>query len=585
MTARGFRVWAPRAGIVELVLRDERQPMAPEPNGWFSTSAPASHGDRYGFSLDDGPVRPDPRAVWLPDGVHRPGAVYDHDRFGWGDRGWTGRDWPDAVLYEMHVGTFTAPGTFDAATARLDHLVDLGVTHVELLPVCAFDGTHGWGYDGVAPWSVHEPYGGPDGLKRFVDAAHSRRLSVLLDVVHNHLGPSGAYLAEFGPFFTDRYHTPWGQAINLDGPGSDEVRTYLLGSVEAWVRDFHVDGIRLDAVHEMQDNRALPFLEELSAEVARLADDLGRPLVTIAESDRNDPWTVMPSSAGGLGLTAQWDDDVHHALHTWLTGEKQGYYADFAAEPARALRAVFTSAFFHAGGYSTFRGRCHGRPVDTSVVSGSRFVASLQTHDQVGNRAVGDRLCDGLSPGRLAAGAALLLLGPFVPMLFMGEEWAAGTPWLFFSSFPDPELAQAVTRGRRAEFAEHGWPTDEIPDPQDPQTRNLSVLDWDEPEHEPHATMLSWYRTLIQLRRDIPALRDPDLTGVRIDVDGPLVVLHRGRHLVAANSASAPVRVPLGGAVVEVLAAFGAPDLPPSPDRLMLPAEAVTVVRVQPADR
>ncbi len=464
MTA-GPRVWAPAATRVELVTADGREPLRAEAGGWFAALRSVGHGERYGFSLDGGEVRPDPRAVWLPDGVHAPGAAYDHTRFTWSDAGWEGRPWPRAVVYELHVGTFTPAGTFDAAAARLGHLVDLGVTHVELMPVCAFDGVDGWGYDGVAPWSVHEPYGGPDGLKRFVDAAHAAGLAVLLDVVHNHVGPSGAYLTEFGPYLSTAHPTPWGGAVNLDGPGSDEVRSYLLGSVRAWLCDFHVDGLRLDAVHTLRDVRALPLLEELSSAVDDLSAQVGRPLVVVAESDRNDPATVTPRSEQGLGLTAQWDDDVHHALHTLLTGEAQGYYADFAVDPPASVATVLTEAFVHAGTYSSFRGRRHGRPVDRTRVPGYRFVASLQTHDQVGNRAHGERLAALVDTDRLAAGAALLLLGPFVPMLFMGEEWAASTPWLFFSSFPQPHLAALVTQGRQVEFAEHGWAPGEVPDP------------------------------------------------------------------------------------------------------------------------
>jgi len=551
------RVWAPHAERVDLVVGDRAVPMVRGADDVFEQEAPAAHGERYGIRLDGGAVRPDPRAVWLPDGVHSPGAVYHHDRFAWTDEGWTGRPWEQAVVYELHVGTFTPDGTFDAATRRMEHLVDLGVTHVELLPVCAFDGVAGWGYDGVAPWSVHEPYGGPDGLKAFVDAAHRHGLAVILDVVHNHLGPSGAYLSELGPFFTDRYHTPWGESVNLDGPGSDQVRAYLLGSLSAWVHDFHVDGIRLDAVHEMQDNRAVPFLEEISAAMDGWSSRLGRPLVTVAESDRNDPWTVMPRGQGGLGMTAQWDDDVHHALHAWLTGESQGYYADFAADPPTALQTVLTAAFLHAGGYSSFRGRSHGRPVDRAAVPGYRFVASLQTHDQVGNRALGERLPALVPDGHLAAGAALLLLGPFVPMLFMGEEWAASTPWLFFSSFDDPDLAAAVTQGRRAEFADHGWRAADVPDPQAPGTVERSRLVWDE-RHDPrHAAMLAWYRHLLRLRHTHPQLRDPRLDQVRVEATDEVVTMHRGDVRVAASVADQPRTVLLDRPVGTVLASFG----------------------------
>jgi maltooligosyltrehalose trehalohydrolase len=524
-------------------------------------------------------VRPDPRAVWLPDGVHAPSAAYEHGRATWTDAGWRGRTWPDAVVYELHVGTFTAPGTLDAAQQHLPYLADLGVTHVELMPVCAFDGTVGWGYDGVAPWSVHEPYGGPDALKRFVDAAHATGLGVLLDVVHNHLGPSGAYLADFGPYVTDRYRTPWGAAVNLDEAGSDEVRAYLLGSIESWLRDFHLDGLRLDAVHELRDNRALSFLEEVAVLVDRLSSDLRRSLVVVAESDRNDPRTVTPRRENGLGLTAQWDDDVHHAVHVLLTGESQGYYGDFARDPAGAVATTLTSAFLHAGTYSTFRGRTHGRPVDRTTTPGHRFVVALQTHDQVGNRALGDRISACVPPGRLAAGTALVLLGPYVPMLFMGEEWAASTPWQFFSSFPDPEMGRLVTGGRREEFGTHGWDTTEVPDPQHSQTHRRSVLEWDERTRPPHAEVLDWYRTLLRLRREVPDLRDPCLADVALTRHGDALVLHRGDHRVAANLGPHEARVPLD-AEPEVLASFGTPAAPTPGHALLLGPDTVAVVRL-----
>lgn len=584
MSGRAIEVWAPRADRVDLISDAGTVAMVSAADGWFASPAPVDAGTAYAFSLDAGPARPDPRAVWLPDGVHEPGRVYDHTAFAWSDSSWTGRDWSAAVLYEIHVGTFTPAGTFDGAAERLDHLVDLGVTHVELMPVCAFDGVAGWGYDGVAPWSVHEPYGGPDGLKRFVDAAHAAGLAVIIDVVHNHLGPSGNYLADFGPYFTDRSHTPWGEAINLDAPDSDEVRAYLLGSVEGWMRDFHADGVRLDAVHELHDVRALTFLEELTARAAELEGELGRPLVVVAESDRNDPATVTPRADGGLGMTAAWDDDVHHALHAWLTGESQGYYADFAVDPAAALRTVYSGVFFHAGTYSSFRGRTHGRPVDVTRTPATRFVASLQTHDQVGNRARGERIAALAPTGHLAAGAALLLLGPFVPMLFMGEEWGASTPWLFFSSFDDPDLARTVTEGRRAEFADHGWADGDIPDPQDPTTVEASRLDWSQRERDPHAQILAWYRTLSRLRHENLELRDPWLGEVNLEVDGRLAMLRRGSFTVVAwiGEGLRVVGLPSPGHLVAV---FGAgSDLPALSDsqarlEITMPAGSVAVVR------
>lgn len=458
-----FEVWAPEADSVGLRLAGELRAMERDPArmGWWTTEAEAADGDRYGFVLDDGPVLPDPRSRRQPDGPDGESAVVDQKAYAWRTE-WAGRGLPGAVLYELHVGTYTGEGTFDAAAARLPHLAELGVTHVSLMPVCPFPGTHGWGYEGVSLWAVHEPYGGPEGLKRFVDTAHGLGLAVVLDVVHNHLGPSGNYLPAFGPYFTETHHTPWGAAVNLDAAGSDEVRAYLLGSALGWLRDYRLDGLRLDAVHALADNRALTFLEELSAAVDALAAELGRPLPLIAESDRCDPRTTTPRPAGGIGLHAQWNDDFHHALHTALTGESQGYYADFAAAPLTALAKTVTSAFFHNGTYSSFRGRAHGRPVDIARTAATRFVGYAQTHDQIGNRALGDRLSASLSPGLLACAAALVLTGPFTPMLFMGEEWGARTPWQFFTDHTDPALAEAVRSGRRREFAAHGWAADDI---------------------------------------------------------------------------------------------------------------------------
>lgn len=439
-----FEVWAPEADSVGLRLAGALRPMTRDGvrTGWWTADAEAADGDRYGFVLDDGLVLPDPRSRRQPDGPDGESAVVDQEAYPW-RAAWTGRGLPGAVLYELHIGTYTGEGTFDAAAARLPHLAELGITHVSLMPVCPFPGNHGWGYEGVSLWAVHEPYGGPEGLKRFVDTAHGLGLAVVLDVVHNHLGPSGNYLPAFGPYFTETHHTPWGAAVNLDAAGSDEVRAYLLGSALGWLRDYRLDGLRLDAVHALADTRALTFLEELSTAVDALAAELGRPLTLIAESDLCDPRTTTPRAEGGIGLHAQWNDDFHHALHTALTGESQGYYADFATAPLAALAKTVTSAFFHNGTYSGFRGRTHGRPVDTVRTPATRFVGYAQTHDQIGNRALGDRLSATLSPGLLACAAALVLTGPFTPMLFMGEEWGARTPG---SSSPTTPIRRSPRR-------------------------------------------------------------------------------------------------------------------------------------------
>ncbi|MEH0473568.1 malto-oligosyltrehalose trehalohydrolase [Streptomyces sp. B21-097] len=576
-----FEVWAPQAERVTLQCEGVTRAMErdPERSGWWTAEAEAGDGARYGFALDDGPLRPDPRSRRQPDGPEGLSAVVDQGRHTWRAR-WPGRPLPGAVLYELHVGTYTPEGTLDAAAGRLDHLAELGITHVELMPLCSFPGRHGWGYDGVSPWAVHEPYGGPEALKRFVDRAHELGLGVVLDVVHNHLGPSGNFLPEFGPYFTETHHTPWGAAVNLDAPGSDEVRAYLRDSALAWLRDYRLDGLRLDAVHALADTRACHFLEELSAAVDALAAETGRPLFLIAESDLNDPRTITPRRENGLGLHAQWNDDFHHALHTALTGESQGYYADFARDPFAALAKTLTGGFFHDGAYSGFRGRRHGRPLDRVRMPAHRLLGYAQTHDQVGNRALGDRLSASLSPGLLACAAALTLTAPFTPMLFMGEEWAAGTPWQYFTDHTDPELAEAVRRGRRREFAAHGWAEEDVPDPQDPATRERSCLDWSEPRREPHARVLAWYRELIALRHTQADLTDPDLADIKVayDAQARWLAFRRGDVRVAVNLGEEPAAIPLGPRPARVLAAWDPVDAPGADGLLQLPGQSCVIL-------
>ena len=531
-----FEVWAPHAqDFVQLQIGEDRFDLKPEDNGYWRIDVDVPPGTLYSYVLDGSEARSDPRALRLPEGPEGPAATVDLDAFEWTDAMWRGVPLPGSVVYEMHVGTFTPEGTLDAAIGRLDHLVSLGVDIVEVMPLATFPGEFGWGYDGVGLYAVHEPYGGPEAFHRFVDACHRRGIGICLDVVYNHLGPSGNHLSEFGPYFTARYGTPWGAALNLDDADSDEVRRFVIENALMWFRDFHVDGLRLDAVHALFDIRAITLLEELSSEVSALSAALGRPLSLIAESDRNDPLTVAPREAGGLGLHAQWADDVHHALHVLLTGENQGYYADF--DDPGALTKVLEQVFLHDGTYSTFRRRKHGRPVDRTRTPGSRFVVSLQTHDQVGNRAMGDRLSSDLSPGVLACGAALLLTGPGTPMLFMGEEWGARTPWQYFTDHTDPEIASAVRTGRRDEFASHGWRRGDLPDPQAHATFDDSKLDWVEPTREPHRALLHWYSTLITLRHEIGDLGDPRLDRVRVvhDYAQRTVMMYRGSHVVAIN--------------------------------------------------
>ena len=600
-----IEVWAPRADRVELVLGtdDVRAPMTATGDSWWrwdplrdadEATLPFVSGAQpfdYAFSLDGAHPLPDPRSAWQPHGVHGPSRWFDAARHEWADVGWAGprggRGTVGGVVYEAHVGTFTPGGTLDSAIERLDHLVDLGVDVVELMPLAAFGGTWGWGYDGVGLYAVHDPYGGPAAFQRFVEACHARGLGVCLDVVYNHLGPTGNYLASFGPYFTDAYPTPWGPAVNLDGEGSTEVRRFVVENALRWFRDFHVDALRLDAVHELRDASGRHILAELADAVHDLADELGRPLELIAESDLNDAAMVTPTSAGGRGMDAQWDDDVHHALHVALTAETAGYYADFAggseAWPEGGALAVLaktlTEVFLHDGRMSTFRQRVWGRRVDPAEVDGHRFLAYLQTHDQVGNRATGDRIGSTISAGRQAAGAALYLLSPYTAMLFMGEEWGARTPFRFFTSFDEEWLADAVRTGRRAEFVAHGWAAALVPDPQDPATYEASVLDWSEPEDPEHARMLGFYRRLVALRRSEPDVASGDLAGVacRFDEDDGWFVMSRGSVHVLVNLGEAGV-VPTPAPVTEVLASWSG-EVGVGGVEVRLGADDVAVVR------
>lgn len=471
--------------------------MKSDDGAWWRLDNDVPAGVDYGFSLDDAEPLPDPRSPWQPDGVHGPSRRVDHSVFGWRHGSWRAREFLGSVVYELHVGTFTAEGTFDAAITRLDHLVDLGIDFVEVMPVAAFPGRHGWGYDGVFPYAVQESYGGPEGLKRFVDACHGRGLGVLLDVVYNHLGPDGNVLSAYGPYFTDKFVTPWGSAINFCEAGSDEARRYFIDNALAWLRDYRLDGLRLDAVHAIFDTSATHLLEELACDVARLSVQLGRPLVVVAESDLNDPRFIGPRDAGGYAIDAQWSDDFHHALHAVLTGETFGYYSDFGS--LRDLATAFRRGFVYAGEHSRFRDRRHGRPLPSST-NPARLLAYAQNHDQIGNRAKGERLGALTTPAMLKVAAALVLTSPFTPMMFMGEEWAASTPWQYFTDHEDPELAESVRSGRRREFSAFGWKPEEVPDPQDPLTQRNSVLRWEELDESPHQEMLRWHRELIALR-------------------------------------------------------------------------------------
>lgn len=545
-----FAVWAPIPERVQVDVDGTLHPMTRSDDGWWRAVVDAHVDSRYGFVLDDDEtVLPDPRSPRQPDGVHERSQLWNPSTAAWTDTEWAGRSIEGRVIYELHVGTFTPAGTFDSVIEKLDHLVDLGVDFVELMPVNSFSGTHGWGYDGVLWYSVQESYGGPDGLVRLIDACHGRGLGVLIDAVFNHLGPSGNYLPRYGPYLSEA-DTGWGQGINISGPDADEVRQYILDCALRWMRDFHADGLRLDAVHALTDHTAIHILEEMAAETEALAGQLGRPLSLIAESDLNDPRLITPRERGGYGMTAQWDDDIHHAIHTAVSGERQGYYSDFGS--LEALANTLKHGYFHAGTYSSFRHRRHGRPLDTATIPATRLLAYTSDHDQVGNRAVGDRPSQNLDFGQLAVKAALVLASPYTAMLFMGEEWASSSPFQFFTSHPEPELARATAEGRKAEFAAHGWDADEIPDPQDPETFQRSKLVWDEVRTGDHGRLLELYRALITLRRDEPDLADPWLDHMTIEYDEEQrwIVLHRGAFAIACNLGEGSVTVPAGGQVV-----------------------------------
>jgi maltooligosyltrehalose trehalohydrolase len=491
---------------VHLVLDDAEHALEPAAPGWFARRLPATAGGRYGFRLDSGRLRPDPASLRQPDGVHAPSALVDSSAFAWSAAEATWRPPPlaGAVVYELHVGTFTAEGTFAAAAAHLGALAGLGVTHVEVMPVNAFNGARNWGYDGVGWYAVHEGYGGPEGLAGFVDACHTSDLAVLLDVVHNHLGPSGNYLPEFGPYLLDGRASTWGQGVNLDRPGSDAVRAFVIGNALGWLARYHLDGLRLDAVHALLDTSAVPILAELADAVDALSVRRRKPHLLIAESDRNDPQTVRPRLVGGLGLDGQWADDLHHAIHTAVTGERDGYYADYTGLPdvARAYRRGFV---YDGDRYSPYRERHVGAPLPDDV-DGHRLVACVQNHDQVGNRAAGQRLTT-LADADLQRVALLLLCAaPHTPLLFMGEEYGETRPFQFFTAHPEPDLAEAVRAGRRAEFAAFASWQGEVPDPQDVATHQRSTLDRDTAATDAGRARLALVGDLLHARRVHDAL-------------------------------------------------------------------------------
>jgi maltooligosyltrehalose trehalohydrolase len=578
VTRGRFDVWAPIPQRVRLVVADRTVEMTRDDRGWWTPDQPVpEHDADYGYLLDDGSeLRPDPRSRRQPNGPHGRSRTVDLAAYDWGDAAWKGTELQGAIVYELHVGTFTPEGTLDAAIGHLDHLVALGVGLVELMPVNSFDGTHNWGYDGVGWFAVDETYGGPRAYQRFVDACHQAGLGVVQDVVYNHLGPSGNYLPLFGPYLKTGRNT-WGDLVNLDGEGSAEVRRHILDNVAMWLEDYHVDGLRLDAVHALQDSSPVHLLDELATKVDEISARVGRPLTLIAESDLNDPHLITPRTLGGYGLDAQWSDDFHHALHVALTGETHGYYADF--EPLAALVKVCERGFFHDGTWSSFREREHGAPIDTQAVPSWRLVVSSQNHDQVGNRAAGDRLTDALDDDQLVCAALVTLCSPFTPMLFQGEEWAASTPFQFFTSHTDPEIGRATSEGRLAEFARHGWDPDAVPDPQDEATYHRSKLDWSELSAPRGRRMVDVYRRLAVLRHEHPDLTEPSFATCTADEGTRVFTMRRGALTVLVNFGDRDQVVDVGAASVlletesGVAVAGGKVTLPPHAGALVGPGQ------------
>jgi len=538
-----LRVWAPEARSVELLVGARRTALeAGEGGYWKLPDATLLPGTDYWLSVNGGPPTPDPRSPSQPHGVHAASRSINLADFKWEDADFRAAPLSEAVIYELHVGTFTAAGTFEAAIERLAHLVELGVTHVELMPVCEFSGERGWGYDGVSLFAPHHTYGGPEGLQRFVAACHRRGLGVILDVVYNHVGPRGNYLPRFGPYFLQE-GTPWGAAVNLRGPHSDGVRRFFIDNALMWLQDYHFDGLRLDAVQAFRDDGAFPFLAELAWEVRRAGERAGKEWILIAECDRSDPRTTRELNAGGLGMSAQWSDEFQFAIHSLLTGEHNGRLQDFGQ--LTQLAAVLEHGFWLRGQYSHFRGRSHGHPLDEPELG--RLLGYLQTHDQVGNRPGGDRLSHLVSWQQLQAASALLLLGPFVPMLFQGEEWAASTPFFYFTDHEDAALGRDVKLGREREYAELGFDPSQAVDPQAPEAFTRSKLRWEELQQPEHHSVLDFYQALIALRRATPDFAQLPVD-VRFDPDARWLLLDRGVWAVAVNFLNTPQNLSLRAA-------------------------------------
>ncbi len=574
-----FQIWAPLAKSLEVEVGGKRYPLTKGRRDWWEAQvAEAGPGTDYAYLVGgEEPPVPDPRSEWQPKGIHGPSRLLDHAAFRWTDENWRAPTLASGIVYEMHVGTFTPEGTLDAVIGKLDYLKDLGITHVELLPLASSPGERGWGYDGVALFAPQESYGGPDAVKRFVDAAHSRGLAVLIDVVYNHFGPVGNYTGKFGPYITESHHTPWGGAMNFEEEGSAEVRQFFCDNALMWLRDYHFDGLRVDAVHAFIDRSAIHFLEQLADEVKELGTTNGRHYVVIAESDLNDPRLVSAKEAGGYGLEAQWSDDFHHALWSVLTGETTGYYKDFGsiADLAKTLREVFV----YSGQYSDFRKRNHGRPV--VGLPGYRFLGYIQNHDQVGNRATGERLGHQVDAGRLKIAAAVVLTAPFVPMLFEGEEFAASTPFQYFTDHHDPEMGRLVSEGRKKEFAAFGWKPEDVPDPQEAATFLRSKLNWSEITEPPHAEILEWHKRLIALRRSRIRLTDGNLqtVDVHFDENAKWLSMTRGDLEVSFNLGEGPVRITLPAAKTLLLSSDAAVAF--NGNEVTLPPSTVAILELE----
>jgi len=512
-----FRVWAPERDRMNLHLihpMDRIVPMTKNEQGYFEVTVDQSPGPlRYFFQPDGQRDFPDPASHFQPEGVHGPSEVVDHRQFEWTDHQWNGIPFHQLILYELHVGTFTQQGTFEAIIPYLDDLVELGINAIELMPVAQFPGSRNWGYDGVFPYAVQHSYGGPQGLKKLVDACHAKAIAVILDVVYNHIGPEGNYFREFGPYFTDLYRTPWGDAINFDGEWADGVREYFSNNPLHWMTHYHLDGLRCDAIHAMFDNGAVHFWDLAHSKIEHWGERLGRPFHLIAESDLNSPRVIRSPEQGGYGFRAQWLDDFHHALYVLVDSEGKERYKDFGR--IEQLAKAYTDGFVHSGEYVSFRKRKYG--ASSAGISGDRFVVFNQNHDQVGNRVRGERLCHLVDQHRLKLAAATTLLSPYIPMLFMGEEYADKSAFFYFVSHSDKDLIQAVREGRKEEFKAFNGDL-EPPDPQDEQTYTQSKLNWTLRKEGIHREILKWHRDLIALRNSLPAFQNLSKNYVRVNI-------------------------------------------------------------------